>query len=168
MTHLEGPVVDSFYETALHSWHNRLTPALPCISQPYTPPLDPETRKPTYRFTHKNPYFDDIEVLKAAKEARLLMRKQAKELEEEEGAPQVGPGDRLVEVVRRAMQERSQSLTHWAPGEELEMMAENAKKQFGEFRERWGIGSRASSRRQSLQEIRDARDRKLHPNQQPY
>lgn len=128
------------------------------MGQPYTPPLDPETKQPAYHFSHKNPYFDDIEILKAAKAARLLMRKEAKELEREEGNPQ--SGDRLVDVVKRAMSERGigQSLAHWAPGEELELMAENAKKEFREFRERWGIGSRASSRRQSLQEIRDAKD----------
>lgn len=30
MTHLEGPIVDSFWETFLISWHNNLEPALPC------------------------------------------------------------------------------------------------------------------------------------------
>ncbi|EXJ81840.1 hypothetical protein A1O1_07905 [Capronia coronata CBS 617.96] len=34
MTQWEGPVVDSFYEVALISWHNRLNPPLPCIDQP--------------------------------------------------------------------------------------------------------------------------------------
>ncbi|WVQ79652.1 hypothetical protein IAT38_001752 [Cryptococcus sp. DSM 104549] len=29
MSHLEGPIVDAFYEIALHSWSNRLTPLSP-------------------------------------------------------------------------------------------------------------------------------------------
>lgn len=30
ISHLEGPIVDSFWETFLISWHNNLEPALPC------------------------------------------------------------------------------------------------------------------------------------------
>lgn len=34
MTQWEGPIVDSFYEVALISWHNRLNPPLPCLDRP--------------------------------------------------------------------------------------------------------------------------------------
>jgi hypothetical protein len=31
---LEGPIVDSFYDVALISWHIELRPPLPCLSEP--------------------------------------------------------------------------------------------------------------------------------------
>ncbi|KAF7353638.1 hypothetical protein MVEN_01048500 [Mycena venus] len=34
MTHLEGPIVDSLYDMALISWHNKLTPTLPSSDHP--------------------------------------------------------------------------------------------------------------------------------------
>jgi hypothetical protein len=34
MTQFEGPIVDSFYEVALISWHNALKPPLPLLNQP--------------------------------------------------------------------------------------------------------------------------------------
>lgn len=34
MSHLEGPIVDSLWETFLVSWHNSLTPHLPCRDTP--------------------------------------------------------------------------------------------------------------------------------------
>ena len=34
MTHLEGPIVDSFYDVCLTSWHNELKPRLPCYDSP--------------------------------------------------------------------------------------------------------------------------------------
>ena len=34
MTHLEGPIVDSFYELSLLSWHNAMKPPLPQINSP--------------------------------------------------------------------------------------------------------------------------------------
>ena len=30
----EGPIVDSFYEVALISWHNAMKPPLPCLNRP--------------------------------------------------------------------------------------------------------------------------------------
>ena len=32
MAHFEGPIVDSFYDMALISWHNEMKPPLPCLS----------------------------------------------------------------------------------------------------------------------------------------
>ena len=34
MTHIEGPIVDSFYDMSLASWHNELKPPLPSYSSP--------------------------------------------------------------------------------------------------------------------------------------
>lgn len=34
MTHLEGPIVDSFYDMALNSWYNKLEPQLPMLNSP--------------------------------------------------------------------------------------------------------------------------------------
>ena len=34
MTHIEGPIVDSFYDMSLCSWSKELTPPLPCLSTP--------------------------------------------------------------------------------------------------------------------------------------
>jgi hypothetical protein len=46
MTHFEGPIVDSLYDTCLQSWHEPLDPQFPCISTPNSEPSitfsDPE------------------------------------------------------------------------------------------------------------------------------
>lgn len=34
MTHIEGPIVDSFYDMSLISWHNQLKPPLPSHNSP--------------------------------------------------------------------------------------------------------------------------------------
>jgi hypothetical protein len=34
MCQFEGPIVDSFYDVALISWHNALKPPLPCLGLP--------------------------------------------------------------------------------------------------------------------------------------
>jgi hypothetical protein len=34
MTHIEGPIVDSLYDTALLSWEKEFKPALPCLKSP--------------------------------------------------------------------------------------------------------------------------------------
>lgn len=34
MTHIEGPIVDSFYDMSLCSWHNQLKPPLPSYNSP--------------------------------------------------------------------------------------------------------------------------------------
>ncbi|KAH8919218.1 hypothetical protein BT69DRAFT_510854 [Atractiella rhizophila] len=76
MAHLEGPIVDSFYETFLISWAKSLNPTPPCLSEPYVPP-------PEYLFQDANPYLDKIEIAKAAKAARILLLKQNKQTTEE-------------------------------------------------------------------------------------
>jgi len=38
MVHLEGPIVDSLYDTALISWFRPMHPPLPLLNSPYRPP----------------------------------------------------------------------------------------------------------------------------------
>lgn len=163
MSHLEGPIVDSFYEVALHSWYNRLSPPLPCLSKPYSPPL--VAGKPTYLFSDDNPFFDDIEVLKAAKAARLLLRKQTLD-EETEAArmrreEEMPAGDRLRDAVKRVVDHQRQNLAEWRPGERFDESVHNAMAEFREMRGRLAgavggkegrsrPGSRGPSRRGSM------------------
>jgi hypothetical protein len=148
MSHFEGPVVDSFYEIALQSWYNQLSPALPCISKPYQPPRDANGNM-KYLFADENPFFDDVEIVKAARAARLLLRKQTQETNvEAEGKDK----ERFRDAVRKVVDQQRQSLANWAPGEELELRAQQAMRDLREFRDRWTWnsasrpGSRANSR----------------------
>ncbi|KAG8941185.1 hypothetical protein FRC00_012487, partial [Tulasnella sp. 408] len=52
MIHLEGPIVDSFYDTALLSWDRALNPTLPLIKGPRAADRDPQ--KDPYKFGHDN------------------------------------------------------------------------------------------------------------------
>ena len=167
MSHLEGPIVDSFYEVALHSWYNKLSPPLPCMAKPYQPPVD-KYGNTRYLFQDHNPYCDDIEILKAAKAARLLLREQTKDADAERALSDEHGLDRFRDAVYKAMDKQRQSLADWKPGEELNKRAENAMHELREFRERWGLGgsrapsrsgSRAPSRRASF-EVGGRKDRK--------
>ncbi|ORX35632.1 hypothetical protein BD324DRAFT_630908 [Kockovaella imperatae] len=139
MTHLEGPVVDAFYEIALHSWYNKLDPPLPCMSTPFQPPRDSQG-KVHYLFADHNPYFDDIEILKAAKAARLLLRRQTLALDEEKSGREETGRERFRDAVRQAMEKQRQSLADWKPGEDLNARAQTAMHELREFRERWATG----------------------------
>jgi hypothetical protein len=149
MSHFEGPIVDSFYEIALQSWYNRLSPPLPFIGTPYQPPKD-EHGNIRYRFADRNPYFDDIEVVKAAKAARQLLRAQTKDTDLERDAER----QTFTEAVRRKIDQQRASFATWAPGEQLDMRAQQAMRDLREFRDKWSwnpsrSGSRAPSRRPS-------------------
>ncbi|KIR81031.1 hypothetical protein I305_03418 [Cryptococcus gattii E566] len=164
MSHFEGPVVDAFYEIALHSWYNRLSPPLPCMTKPYEPPRGPNG-KAHYLFQDQNPYFDDIEILKAAKAARILLRRQTKD-NEAEAVHHEGPGERLREAVRKVVDQQRQSLADWKPGEEFEARAQTAMKELREFKDRWSLGmgsrvnSRGPSRRPSKEKYHDEEKRR--------
>ncbi|BGP24735.1 hypothetical protein Rt10032_c02g1161 [Rhodotorula toruloides] len=73
MVHLEGPVVDSIYDNILISWHESLSPALPCLTGP-TPTTHPDLFP--FTFTDSNPYLANIDVAKAARAARKLLNRQ--------------------------------------------------------------------------------------------
>ncbi|KLT45387.1 hypothetical protein CC85DRAFT_306614 [Cutaneotrichosporon oleaginosum] len=161
MTHLEGPVVDSFYDVALHCWHNKLEPPLPCISKPYDPPRDADGNV-RYLFRDYNPYFRDIEVLKAARAARKLLRMQTEQIDEENRELDSHPTrDRLVESFRQAMAGPRQSFAHnkeelaksFAHGRaEVAQRGATAMKEMRAYGERMGMNfsSRPGSRRTSM------------------
>ncbi|BGP32210.1 hypothetical protein JCM10296v2_003990 [Rhodotorula toruloides] len=73
MVHLEGSVVDSIYDNMLISWHESLSPALPCLTGP-TPTTHPDLFP--FTFTDSNPYLANIDVAKAARAARKLLSRQ--------------------------------------------------------------------------------------------
>lgn len=141
MTHLEGPIVDSFYETALHSWHNRLEPILPCMAQAYQPPPG------GYRFGGNNPYFAEIEVVQAAKAARKLLRREtAARMEGDDSQYEEG----FMMTVRRAMEraaavggERWDEFVSSHTGEDNPLQVLRG-------RVRAGFASRPASRRPSM------------------
>ena len=149
MTHFEGPVVDAFYEIALQSWYNRLEPPLPCMSTPYQPPRDAEGNI-RYLFADHNPYFDEIEVLKAARAARSLLRRQTQDIDAERALHEEAGRERFRNTVRHAVDRQRQSFADWRPGEEINLRAHVAMNELRDFRDRWtagmGIGSRAGSR----------------------
>lgn len=161
MTHLEGPVVDSFYDVALHCWHNKLEPPLPCIAKPYDPPRDANGNV-RYLFRDYNPYFRDIEVLKAARAARKMLRMQSQQIDDENRELDAHPTrDRLVESLRQAMAGPRQSFVHnkgelvksFAHGRaEVAQRKATAMKEMRAYGERMGMnfGSRPGSRRTSM------------------
>lgn len=141
MTHLEGPIVDSFYETALHSWYNKLEPILPCIAKAYQPPPG------GYRFGGNNPYFAEIEVVQAAKAARKLLRRETAAREQEDDS-QYEEG--FMMTVRRAM-ERAAAVG----GERWDEFVSNHTGEDNPLqvlrgRVRAGFASRPASRRPSM------------------
>ncbi|CZT20811.1 related to IQ calmodulin-binding motif protein [Ramularia collo-cygni] len=48
MSHLEGPIVDSFWETFIISWHNNLEPPLPCRNTPATNEVAPTLQESSF------------------------------------------------------------------------------------------------------------------------
>lgn len=162
MSHLEGPIVDSFYEVALHSWYNRLSPPLPFINKPYEPPRD-ALGNVRYLFSDHNPYFDDIEVLKAARAARILLRRQTKDIDAEKARNAEHGGERFRHTVRKVVDQQRQSLADWKPGEDMHASVQNAMQELREFRDRLAsglpgstsrAGSRGPSRRASSTDVR--------------
>ncbi len=146
MTHLEGPIVDSFYEAALLSWSNKLEPVLPCIDKAYQRPAGNK-----YRFGDRNPYLEEVEALKAAKAARLLMRSQAKQAREEDAIWERG-GERFGNVVRRAVMRGVSHVEDWAENftDQSEAHPEVRSYTWGE-RMRMARGSRPNSRKNSME-----------------
>ncbi|GMK55205.1 hypothetical protein CspeluHIS016_0202610 [Cutaneotrichosporon spelunceum] len=161
MTHLEGPVVDSFYDVALHCWYNKLEPPLPCVTKPYEPPRDADGNV-RYLFRDHNPYFREIEVLKAARAARKLLRAQTQQIDDENRDLDAHPTyDRLMESIRSAMAGPRQTFAHnkeelanrFAHGRaEVAHRGSTAMKEMRAYGERIGMnfGSRPGSRRTSM------------------
>ena len=61
MTHLEGPIVDSFYDLALNSWHNTLNPPLPMSNSPAS-----AAKPPTFEAASHNSLFEENGLLRDA------------------------------------------------------------------------------------------------------
>ncbi|KAI5477194.1 hypothetical protein MNV49_006638 [Pseudohyphozyma bogoriensis] len=79
MVHLEGPVVDSLYDTLLLSWSRSLNPPLPCLADPPAYPSPRTGEEHDYLFADRNPYLAEIDVTKAARAARKLLNRQNRE-----------------------------------------------------------------------------------------
>ncbi|GAA5983494.1 hypothetical protein JCM10908_000308 [Rhodotorula pacifica] len=88
MVHLEGPIVDSLYDNMLISFDEPLKPTLPCLVEP-SPSTHPHLFP--YSFTDANPYLADIDVAKAAKAARMLLKRQDRQAVHGEHLPSLSP-----------------------------------------------------------------------------
>ena len=57
MTHLEGPIVDSLYDTALLAWHTNMSPTLPLLGYPASALNESTFSEPTFLslFNENNP-----------------------------------------------------------------------------------------------------------------
>ncbi|BGP55664.1 hypothetical protein JCM8202v2_003269 [Rhodotorula sphaerocarpa] len=78
MIHLEGAIVDSLYDNMLISYDEPLKPSLPCLIEP-SPTTHPDLFP--FTFADANPYLADIDVAKAAKAARKLLKRQGSQAE---------------------------------------------------------------------------------------
>ncbi|MBW0496992.1 hypothetical protein O181_036707 [Austropuccinia psidii MF-1] len=74
MIHLEGPIVESFYDMFLISWSNHLKPPLPLLNQ--TENLQNSSPQ-NYRFGFDNPFLRNIDIVKSAKDARNALNREA-------------------------------------------------------------------------------------------
>ena len=54
MTHLEGPIVDSFYELSMLSWHNAFHPTLPQINNPAAKETAPSFQQESHKTMFDN------------------------------------------------------------------------------------------------------------------
>ena len=59
MTHIEGPIVDSFYDMSLCSWHNEFKPPLPSSNSPAS-----TGGLPSFEQNSHSQMFDENEVLR--------------------------------------------------------------------------------------------------------
>ncbi|KAI0061253.1 hypothetical protein BV25DRAFT_770703 [Artomyces pyxidatus] len=86
MTHLEGPIVDSFYDMALLSWSNAMNPPLPLLSKPPTYP-------DSYAFKKDNKHLGYIDEEASSKATRGFLREQQAINDNSQGQPE-GAGQR--------------------------------------------------------------------------
>ncbi|EPQ55823.1 hypothetical protein GLOTRDRAFT_138593 [Gloeophyllum trabeum ATCC 11539] len=70
MIHLEGPIVSAFVDTFVLSWNNRFKPLPPLIAHPVPPPSS------NFKFDGENPFLRHIDVIRAARAARALLKQQ--------------------------------------------------------------------------------------------
>ncbi|GAA5918081.1 hypothetical protein JCM6882_004984 [Rhodosporidiobolus microsporus] len=117
MVHLEGPVVDSLYDNMLISWHEELTPSLPCLLGP-SPSSDPSLFP--YLFSDHNPFLANIDIAKAAKAARILLSKQDEKAKKGEEQESLTPPDwwRRDSTAPGHLLPHMQSQSHPQPGQQ--------------------------------------------------
>ncbi|KAI7937530.1 hypothetical protein MJO28_015081 [Puccinia striiformis f. sp. tritici] len=72
MTHLEGPIVDSFYDMFLISWGNRMNPRLPLLTG------RPSSQPRQYRFGPNNASLRNIHVVQYTQDTRATAPREAK------------------------------------------------------------------------------------------
>ncbi|KAI7938156.1 hypothetical protein MJO28_015076 [Puccinia striiformis f. sp. tritici] len=72
MTHLEGPIVDSFYDMFLMSWGNRMNPPLPLLTR------RPSSQPRQYRFGSNNAFLRNIHVVQYTQDARATAPREVK------------------------------------------------------------------------------------------
>ncbi|KAH9449578.1 hypothetical protein Pst134EB_020398 [Puccinia striiformis f. sp. tritici] len=102
MIHLEGPIVDSFYDMFLISWSNRLNPPPPLLGK--TSSAEPGA----YQFAFDNEFLRNIDVVKSAQDARATLHREA-ETDRNALANQHQEGilnSAFTNVVRDIMEER--------------------------------------------------------------
>lgn len=90
MIHLEGPVVDSIYDNMLISWNEPFSPSLPLLNAP-SPTSHPKLFP--YSFSDLNPFLANIDVAKAAKAARILLKRQDERAKAGEQNTSLSPPD---------------------------------------------------------------------------
>lgn len=95
MVHLEGPVVESFYDIFLYSWHHRLKPVLPCLMQPVPESNTPGRTSADFLFGQENPCLAAIELVKSSKAARAMLNMEKVD------------DDKLAELREKAEKERA-------------------------------------------------------------
>jgi len=137
MIHLEGPIVNAFIDTFVLSWNNKFKPIPPLIVNPVSPPTT------GFKFDGENPFLRHIDVIKAAKAARALLKQQ-------------GEGDQArAKAVRKHHDEWQGALMgmgfkdfagHEAPGEDT---PGGGRQRFADavemMMQRHGIGARRKS-----------------------
>ncbi|GAA5874162.1 hypothetical protein JCM1840_000371 [Sporobolomyces johnsonii] len=69
MSHIEGPIVEAFYDMALLSWNEALNPTLPLLNSP--PPPQRE-----YRFGNDHEHIKSKDIEGAQQSSRRLLKKQ--------------------------------------------------------------------------------------------
>lgn len=111
--HLEGPIVDSFYDMFLISWNNAFREALPFLSSPAASTASEEgitapSPSRQYHFASENPFLHAIDVVKSAEDARATLNREAENDRLASAAQQQASGSGLsfAAAVRDIMEER--------------------------------------------------------------
>ncbi|KAG0149930.1 hypothetical protein CROQUDRAFT_668840 [Cronartium quercuum f. sp. fusiforme G11] len=117
MIHLEGPIVDGFYDMFLISWNNAFKVPLPFLTSPTSSSLaltqSSTSARHQYKFGFENAFLRSIDVVRSAQDARATLIREAEsdriiasasqQQQQQEGS---GMGLGIAAVVRDLMDER--------------------------------------------------------------